>query len=58
MAVFWDVWRSNLVDTKRRFRGSNFLHHQDDLNNGGSKHLRNYMAQHPRRQPYSVFAVR
>jgi hypothetical protein len=43
MTVFWDVAPCSLVEVYRRFRGSKHLWNVD-------KHLRDYTAQHPRRQ--------
>jgi hypothetical protein len=40
MTVFWDVVPCSLVETGRRFKG---------------KFIRNYTAQHPRRQPSSQY---
>jgi hypothetical protein len=47
MAVFWVVTPCSLVDVYRRFRDVCCLYHQ------GGKHLPDYTAQRPRRQPSS-----
>jgi hypothetical protein len=51
MTVFWYVALCSLVEIDRHFRGAYCLHHKSD------EFLRDYTAQHPRRQSIFILAA-
>jgi hypothetical protein len=54
ITVFWDVAPCSLVEVYRRFGGAYCLQLQGDVKAVG-KLLPEYTAQHPRRQPSSMY---